>query len=59
MPLFRVNFLIGANVEAQDETAAFTAAKHALEQRYGSGIVVAIEEQAAAPVIYRVELSLK
>jgi hypothetical protein len=55
MALFRVNFLIGAAVEADDEPAAFIAAKRVLEQRYGEGVIFAIEEQTFPPVIYRIE----
>jgi len=53
MTLFRVNFLIGANVEADDEPSAFIAAKRVLEKRYGEGVIFAIDEQTFPPVIYR------
>ncbi|MEO8557844.1 MAG: hypothetical protein ABI439_02190 [Rhodospirillales bacterium] len=55
VPRFRVNFLVGANVEAEDAPAAFLAAKRELERRYGGSILFAIEEQTFPPVIYRIE----
>lgn len=59
MALFRVNFLIGATVEADDEPAAFVAAKRDLERRYGEGVIFAIDEQTFPPVIYRLDVTPK
>jgi hypothetical protein len=55
MVLWRVEFFIGATVEAPDRHEAAPLAKRQLEQRYGGGLVQAIDEQANAIVVFAVE----
>lgn len=52
MNLWRVEFFIGATVEAPDKRDAVPQAKRLLEQRYGAGVAQAIEEQANAIVVF-------
>jgi hypothetical protein len=52
MSLWRVEFFIGATVEAADQDGAVPLAKRQLERRYGVGVVQAIEEQANAIVVF-------
>jgi len=54
MSLWRVEFFIGATVEAAGNREAVPQAKRLLEQRYGEGVVQAIEEQANAIVVFAV-----
>ncbi len=54
MSPWRVEFFIGATVEARGKKDAVPQAKLLLEQRYGAGVVQAIEEQANAIVVFAV-----
>lgn len=54
MSLWRVEFFIGATVDAPGKREAVPQAKRLLEQRYGAGVVQAIEEQANAIVVFAV-----
>jgi hypothetical protein len=54
MAQWRVEFFIGATVEAADKRDAVPLAKRDLEERYGTGLVQAIEEQANAIVVFAV-----
>jgi hypothetical protein len=54
MTLWRVEFFIGATVEAPTKLDAVPRAKRQLEQRYGEGVVQAIDEQANAIVVFEV-----
>jgi hypothetical protein len=54
MPLWRVEFFIGATVEARDRRDAAPLAKRQLERCYGEGVVQAIDEQANAIVVFAV-----
>lgn len=54
MSVWRVEFFIGATVEAADKREAAPLAKRQLERRYGAGVVQAIEEQANAIVVFAV-----
>ena len=56
MTLWRVEFFIGATVAASDKHEAMPRAKRLLEERYGEGVVHAIEEQANAIVVFAVEI---
>jgi hypothetical protein len=54
MTLWRVEFFIGATVDTPGKKEAAPQAKRLLEQRYGAGVVQAIEEQANAIVVFAV-----
>lgn len=54
MTQWRVEFFIGATVEAADKHEAVPRAKRQLEDRYRTGVVQAIEEQANAIVVFAV-----
>lgn len=54
MSLWRVEFIIGATVEAPGKKEAVPQAKRLLEARYGQHVVQAIEEQASAIVVFAV-----
>ena len=57
MTLWRVEFFIGATVEAPTKLDAAPRAKRQLEQRYGDGVVQAIDEQANAIVVFEAEVA--
>ena len=54
MAHYRVEFFIGATVDASGKPEAVPRAKRQLEAAYGAGVVQAIEQQANAIVVFAV-----
>ena len=52
MPIYRVDFYVGADVVADSKEMAAGLAKIKLRTRYGEKIIEAIDDQSDVPLIY-------